>query len=80
MIVKVYSTPTCPFCVHAKEFLKKNNIEYEDIDISKDQEAGMKIMEETGQTGVPIIQVDDDFVFGFNEDKLKELLKIKEER
>jgi len=31
--VKIYSTPTCPFCMMAKKFLKENNIDFEDIDV-----------------------------------------------
>ena len=36
--VKVYSTPTCPYCTMAKDFLKEHKIEFEDIDVSKDEE------------------------------------------
>jgi len=33
--VKVYSTPTCPYCKQAKQFLRENNIEFEDIDVAE---------------------------------------------
>ena len=35
--VTVYSTPTCPWCHKAKDFLKANNIEFEDKDVSSDE-------------------------------------------
>ena len=35
--VKVFSTPTCPYCHMVKEYLKEKKIEFEDIDVSKDQ-------------------------------------------
>ena len=35
--VKVYSTPTCPYCNMAKDFLKQNKVSFEEVDVSKDQ-------------------------------------------
>ena len=35
--VLVYSTPTCPYCVRVKQFLKDNNVEFDDIDVSSDE-------------------------------------------
>jgi len=37
--VKIYSTPTCPWCARAKQFLKENNIEFQDYDVSSDNNA-----------------------------------------
>jgi len=37
--VTVYSTPTCPWCVKAKEFLKANNIEFEEKNVAEDEAA-----------------------------------------
>jgi glutaredoxin 3 len=34
--VKVYGTPTCPYCVRLKQFLKDNKINFENIDVSSD--------------------------------------------
>lgn len=76
--VRVYSTPTCPFCTMAKEFLKEHKIEFEDVDVLADQEEAKKMIEKTGQMGVPVIDVDGKAVIGFDKDKLKELLKIKD--
>ena len=76
--VKVYSTPTCPFCTMAKEFLKEHKIEFEDVDVSADQEEAKKMVEKTGQMGVPVIEVDGKTVVGFDKDKLKEMLGIKD--
>ena len=41
--VKVYSTSTCPYCVMVKEFLKKNNIQFENIDVGIDRQASQEI-------------------------------------
>ncbi len=82
MQVKVYSTPTCHFCHMIKDFLKENNISYEDIDVSTDEAKAKEMVDKTGQMGVPvtIIIKDDgkeDVIVGFSQNRLKELLEIK---
>ena len=74
--VKVYSTPTCPWCVKVKEFLKEHKVEFEDINVQDDQKAANEMIEKSGQMGVPVIDVDGDVTVGFDEDKLKKLLKL----
>lgn len=74
--IKVYSTPTCPFCIMAKKFLKDNNIEFEDIDVSRDIKAAKEMVEKTGQMGVPVIEIDGEIVIGFDRDKIKKLLNL----
>jgi glutaredoxin-like YruB-family protein len=76
--VKVYSTPTCPYCVKAKEFLKENNIEFEDIDVSSNQEAAKEMVEKSGQMGVPVLEIGDKIIVGFDKEALKKELDIKE--
>jgi len=75
--VTVYSTPTCHFCVRAKEFLKKNKIAFKEINVAEDHEAAQFMIEKTHQMGVPVIQVGNEFVSGFDELKLKILLGLK---
>jgi len=74
--IKVYSTDTCPWCHKAKDWLKENNIEFEDINVEEDQEAAKEMAEKSGQRGVPVIMVDDEIIIGFNEEKLRELLGL----
>ena len=74
--VTVFSTPTCPWCVKAKEFLKENNIEFEDVNVAEDQEKAQYIIEKTGQMGVPVIEIDGEFIIGFNEAALREKLGL----
>lgn len=75
--VKVYSTATCPWCVKAKEFLKENNIEFEDVDVAEDEKAREEMVEKSGQMGVPVIDIDGEITVGFDVEKIKELLKLK---
>jgi glutaredoxin-like YruB-family protein len=75
--VTIYSTPVCHFCQAAKEFFKENNVEYTEHDVAADAEKREEMIEMTGQMGVPVIRIGDDVVIGFDEGKVKELLKIE---
>ena len=77
-MVKVYSTPTCPYCVTLKVFLKENNIEFEDIDVSQNQQVLDEMVKKSGQMGVPVVEIDDQIVVGFDKEKISQLLNIKE--
>ncbi|MAG11857.1 MAG: NrdH-redoxin [Parcubacteria group bacterium] len=72
--VKIFSTPTCPYCKMAKEWMKENNIEYTDVDVSTDEKAAQEMTEKSGQMGVPVILVGDEVLVGFDKPKLEALL------
>lgn len=74
--VTIYSTPVCHFCHAAKDFFKENNIEYTEHDVASDMDKRTEMIDMTGQMGVPVIKVGDDVIIGFDEAKLKELLKL----
>jgi glutaredoxin-like YruB-family protein len=73
--VTVYSTPTCPFCVYAKDYFKQNNVPFEDIDVTKDQAKAKEMVEKSGQMGVPVIEIGSDIVIGFQPEVFEELLQ-----
>ena len=75
-LVEIFSTPTCHFCHAAKDWFAKNKIEFIDHDVSVKKDELARMMEITGQRGVPVIIIGNDVVIGFNESKLKELLNI----
>lgn len=74
--IKIYTTPTCPYCNMVKDYFKENNIEFEEIDVSKKPEAAKEVLEKSGQMSVPVIDIDGEIVVGFNKKKFKELLNI----
>lgn len=73
----VYSTPTCPFCIRTKQFLKDNKIMFEDIDVSENQEKAQAMIKKSGQMGVPVLDIDGEIIVGFDKDKIKEALGLK---
>jgi len=74
--VKVYSTPTCPWCIKVKQFLSENNIAFENFDVSSDQDKAQEMINKTGQMGVPVIDVEGEIIVGFDKDKIKRALGI----
>lgn len=74
--VKVFSTPTCPYCHMAKAYLKDNKIEFEDIDVSRDQNQARAMVEKSGEMGVPQLWINDEVVIGFNKPVIDQLLGI----
>lgn len=72
--VKVYSTPTCPYCHMAKDFFKENNVEFDDLDVSSDEKARNEMIEKSGQMGVPVIDIDGEIIVGFDKDAIKQKL------
>jgi len=71
--VTVYSTQNCPYCRMAKAFLEKHGVPYESIDVGADIEAAKKMIDLSGQRGVPVITVDDEVIVGFDSERLNEL-------
>lgn len=75
--VTVYSTPTCSWCNTLKGWLRKNNVYFTDVDISRDQHAAEELVRRSGQQGVPQTDINGQIVVGFNQQRLKELLEIQ---
>lgn len=79
--IKIYSTATCVYCKMLKEYLSSKNIEFEDIDVSTDQEAGKEMVEKSGQMGVPVSAITTDggkeeVIVGFDKEKINQLLGL----
>ena len=75
--MKVYTTPICPYCELTKSFLRENGIEFEEIDVSSDKEAAREMIMKSGQMGVPVIEIDDKIIVGFDVKALKEALGLE---
>ncbi len=76
-MVKVYSTPVCPYCVTLKEFLKEHNIEFEDIDVSSDEKARDEMVKKSGQMGVPVTDINGEVIVGFDKERISKALGIE---
>jgi glutaredoxin len=80
--VIAYTLSTCAWCKMLKEFLKKNDIEYEYVDVDMaDNETREKIRKDVqdrgGRLAYPTAIIDNRILIcGFLEDKLREALEI----
>jgi len=77
-MVKIFITPACPYCFTLKEFLKEKGIEFEEIDVSKDEKARDEMIKKSGKLEAPIIEIDGQIVVGFDKEKICKLLNIKD--
>ena len=77
--IKVYSTPTCPWCVKLKEYLDEKKVKYKNIDVSVDQKAASEMVKKSGQMGVPQTEINGKIIVGFDKEAIDaELAKSKE--
>jgi len=74
--VKVYSTPTCPWCKKTKQFLDDNKIAYQAFDVASDKAARDEMITKSGQMGVPVIDIDGELTVGFDEQWLRGKLNL----
>ena len=79
--VKVYSTSWCGFCKAEKQFLTDKGVKFEDVDVEADQAEAQKMIELSGQMGVPFTLVTHEDgrtagVVGFNQAWLVNELKL----
>lgn len=75
--VTVYSTPTCPYCARAKQFLRDNHVVFEEIDVADDQEKAEEMIKKSGQMGVPVVDIDGEIIVGFDKEKIKQVLGLQ---
>ena len=73
-MVKIYTTPTCVYCKMAKDFFKKNGVEYEEHDVARDLKAREEMFQKSHQMGVPVIDVNGEIIVGFDREHLAKLL------
>ncbi len=75
--VKIYTTPTCPWCKKTKEFLKQQKVKYTEIDVSLDQKAAQEMMKKSGQMGVPVLDVNGKIIVGFDPQGIQNAIAVK---
>jgi len=76
-MIKIYSTPFCPYCVTLKDYLKSKSVDFKDVDVSSDDKEREEMIELSGQIGVPVINVDGKIIVGFDKGQIDEVMKLK---
>jgi glutaredoxin 3 len=73
--ITVYTSPTCPWCSKVKEYLDGKGVGYREVDVASDFNAAKRMIETTGQRGVPVITKGTDYVVGFDRDRIDSMLQ-----
>lgn len=74
--VKVYSTPTCPWCIRTKKFLEEHKIAFLNMDVATDRQAREEMKQKSGQLVVPQVEIDGELKVGYDEGWLREKLGL----
>ncbi|CAH2215293.1 glutaredoxin family protein [Tepidibacter aestuarii] len=72
--IEIYSSNTCGYCSSAKDYFKKNNLEYIEYNISEDADSRKRLMK-MGYMSVPVILIEGEEVLGFDKDKVEKMIK-----
>lgn len=76
MKINIYTTPTCAYCHMAKNFFDANKIEYTEFDVSSDLAKADDMVKKSGQMGVPVIEMGDEIIVGFDKARISKILGI----
>jgi glutaredoxin 3 len=74
--VLVFTTPTCPWCVRAKAYLRERRVPFREVDVSRDASAARDLVRRTGQMGVPVVEIDGRPIVGFDKAQIDRLLGL----
>ena len=74
--VKIYSTPTCPWCMKTKKFMDDNKVTYQNVDVSTDKAGREEMIAKSGQMAVPVVEINGEITVGFDEKWLKQKLNL----
>jgi len=73
--VKVYSTTWCGFCHQVKSYFDSINVDYKDIDVEQDPKAAEEMVQKSHQMGVPVVEIGDEIIVGYNRPKIDKALE-----
>jgi glutaredoxin-like YruB-family protein len=74
--VLVFTTQTCPWCTRVKGYLTQRRVPFREVDVGRDVAAARDLARRTGQTGVPVVEIDGKPVVGFDKPKIDRLLGL----
>ena len=79
--VVMYTTRTCPFCKMEKDYLNSRNIAYLEILVDENPDEAQKMIEISGQMGVPFTVIEkgdgaSENILGFDQKRIDEALGL----
>ena len=77
MVLKIYTTLTCPWCKKTKQWLKENKIKFIEKNVAANEKTRNEMIKKSGQMGVPVIEVNGKIIVGFDPKEIQKALKQK---
>ena len=76
-MITIYTKNNCTQCKMAKKIMDRSGVEYEEINIDKNPDY-IPFLKEKGIASAPVIFIgnDEDFIVGFQPEKIKKLAKV----
>ena len=68
--VTIYSATWCAFCHAAKDYLDKKGVAYTDKDVDSAPEIAQEAMSVSGQTGIPVLNINGEIIIGFDRPRI----------
>ncbi|HSD56206.1 MAG TPA: glutaredoxin family protein [Candidatus Saccharimonadales bacterium] len=75
--ITIYSADWCAFCHAAKDYLDKLGVKYTEKNVEEDVSFAQEAVQKSGQTGIPVIDIDGKIIIGFDRPKIDAELKSK---
>ncbi|EES48554.1 glutaredoxin family protein [Clostridium botulinum] len=73
-MVKIYTTDSCPWCVKVKNYLKSKSVDFEELNVQEDMVAREDMVKKSKQMGVPVLDINDKIIIGFDKPSIDEAL------
>ncbi|MGO5075449.1 glutaredoxin domain-containing protein [Clostridium sporogenes] len=73
-MIKVYTAEGCPWCTKVKTYLKTKEMDFEELNIEKDEKAREEMVQKSNQRGVPVLDINGIIIIGFNKPAIDEAL------
>ena len=75
--VTVYSADWCAFCHAVKDYLEKIGVAFTEKNVEEQREYAEEAVKKSGQTGIPVIDIDGTIIVGFDRPRIDATLKTK---
>ncbi|HLD88631.1 MAG TPA: glutaredoxin family protein [Candidatus Nanoarchaeia archaeon] len=76
-VVRIYTSEDCKYCEKTKNFFRKNNIKFEEVKLEDDPSFN-EYSNKYGKLGIPVMEIGERTIVGFNKDLLKKIFKIRD--
>ncbi|WP_061313309.1 glutaredoxin family protein [Clostridium botulinum] len=73
-MIKIYTTDSCPWCVKVKNYLKSKSVDFEELNVQEDMVAREDMVKKSKQMGVPVLDINDKIIIGFDKSSIDEAL------